>query len=418
MLKKATLISATVAAVGAAVIIAPNTAGANILVLGSYSGGTLVKAANNTVTSDLTAASSLQAMGPGQTSSNATAAASVSGLLSTGAVHTSQATEAISGGVQVVSKSTVASVSLLGGAIKVGSVESTNTSKVVQGVFSNTVDTKLVNIAIVGVRLPLTIPKNYVVTIPNLATVILNASWPYVNQEQGVVANAAGIYVSLLKPYGPSQTGAQIWVTPTHTQIANVSGTPNSPVGGLAFGTRVATAVGTTASVVSDPTAALSMPNGGTGGKTVTNTTAGLNLPKVATVGAIYTTANGTVNDSLSNSTMGSEIAGVNLLGGLITADAIKVQATVTRPTGGAVTRSFTTSFTKLVIAGQPITINPTANTVIDIAGIARVTINAQVQTNLAAGVEGLQVVLTTANFGLPVGAVIEVAAARASLLQ
>lgn len=403
-------------AVFVALVAIPGRAEADILFIGAWSGGTMARAADNTVVSDLTAASSIQTSQAGATASNTTASATVNGLITTGNVYTSQKTTAVPGGIEVTSKSTVSSVSLLGGLIKIAGVDSTNTSRAVNGVYSYSTSTVLTAIGIQGATLPASIPKNYIVTIPNVATVVLNAQWAFIDQTKGVVVNAAGVYLSLLKPYNNYNAGVQVWLTPTHTQMINIPGVTNATLGGIAFGTEVAASVQNVASIISGPTAQLSMPLGGTNGETISNTTAGVNIPNVATLGAVKTTATGTVNDTLADSKMTAETAQVNLLGGLIKADVIRAEARVSKPSGGSLTRTASNTFLNLVVAGTPIAANPAPNTKITIANIGVVTINAQsFGPNVAASI-GLSVVLSTAAYGLPAGAVIYVSAARASV--
>ncbi len=72
-----------------------------------------------------------------------------------------------------------------------------------------------------------------------------------------------------------------------------------------------------------------------------------------------------------------NQTAGLNLLGGLITADAIKVTAQG-KVEGGAYTGGVKLDLVKLVIAGRTIPINVSPNTAIDVAGLGKVELNKQ----------------------------------------
>src|SRR5579884_824206 len=82
-----------------------------------WAGGSEVRAVNNTVTSELTAASSINNEGL-VADHNSAAAVSVPNLLTTGAVSTHTESTAIDGGYEVVSEARTAGISALGGLIK------------------------------------------------------------------------------------------------------------------------------------------------------------------------------------------------------------------------------------------------------------------------------------------------------------
>ncbi len=114
-----------------------------------------------------------------------------------------------------------------------------------------------------------------------------------------------------------------------------------------------------------------------------------------------------------------STIAQANILGGLITADALTAAASV-----GATSTAFSssedgTTITNLVVAGQKIDANVADNTVILLAGIGSVTVKAvhvtQGSRKAKLVVDALVIDVTQTNsFGLPIGAEIEVAKAVA----
>jgi hypothetical protein len=414
--KKTAVISA-VAALTAA-LIAAKPAGATVTdpqYIG-WSGGTEVIALGGLVTSSLTSPSAIGTSDTGVTKTNSAASADVTNLLSVGAVSTSESTAAVSGGGQVISHARTAGVSLLNGLIKVAAVDTTLTASLVNGQPSFSGNTTFVGLQIAGATLPLTIPKNFQLTIPGIATVILNGAYASFPSDGSVVANGAAIYVTLLKSQGANDIGTTIYVNPVHSQVSQAVTQTGLPVAGFAYGTHVDAKVTNDVHVNSSPTSYNVIGAPGTNGKDVVNNTVGINLPGILNTGVIRTIANATSEPNYADVTMTTEITGVNLLGGLIRADALKGVAQVSHDAGHVPTISITTQLVNLVIAGAKIPINVSPNTVINVAGLGTVTINAQAKSANAAGLKILEIKLSTAKLGLPVGALIEVGVAAASV--
>ncbi len=161
----------------------------------------------------------------------------------------------------------------------------------------------------------------------------------------------------------------------------------------------------------------------GTNGHTLKNTVASMDVGvegNILTAGVNTSTAYALKTDTTATTTQTTKIAKVNLLGGLITADAIKAVAEVD-VTASTLTPSFTGSkLVNLVVAGQKVPENVPENTVLQLPGLGTVTVkfvNQAVYGSQAAGVEVemLQVNVTTQNsLGLPVGAVLIVGEAYA----
>ncbi|MDT4921639.1 MAG: hypothetical protein QOI15_2541, partial [Pseudonocardiales bacterium] len=146
---KSTLSGAIAASAAAVTVVIGGTgAGAAPVTTGyefvGWAGGSLVRAANNTITSDLTAASSINNEGL-VSDSNDVAHVTVPNLLDTGEVHTRTASTAIPGGYQVTSVAETAGVSALGGLITADAIETTTIARVVDGVGSASSSTRFVN---------------------------------------------------------------------------------------------------------------------------------------------------------------------------------------------------------------------------------------------------------------------------------
>ncbi|MBE1468772.1 DUF11 domain-containing protein [Kibdelosporangium phytohabitans] len=107
-------------------------------------------------------------------------------------------------------------------------------------------------------------------------------------------------------------------------------------------------------------------------------------LPTLGSLGAIHTNASGTVDSQgLRTASANSTTAQVNLLGGLVTADALTTTATAAQDSFGQITTSGSTVVTNLKVAGVPV-LNPTPNLPIVIPLVGSVIVNER--TTIAGG--------------------------------
>lgn len=405
------------AAVGATVVAPSAIFGANTNKhMVGYAGGSAIKAVGSTIESDFTSESSLDTTQTGLTQANTLATATVPSVATIGTISTDVRTRDVgSSGVQLVSHARTVGVNLLDGAITAQVVDTTDTATVNGDLITGDVSTTFVGLKIAGFRLPVTIPKNFHLTIPGVAEVYLNTGvvFPGKAGSGTILTMGAGLYVSLLKARGPNPVGTEIFVNPVYSAIRTTSPINGVLLGGYAYGSK-AYAQASTARVYSGPTARISMSPNGTGGVDKYNTTATVNLAPVVTIGALTDTANGVKSYTQNYSTMSTELARVNLFNGLITADALKGNAHAeVRPDGTTFT-STSTSLVNLVIAGKPISADVSPNTVITVANLGTVTIRKQAKNATNALVKVLEIKLTTAGYGLPVGALVEVGVAAA----
>jgi hypothetical protein len=367
---------------------------------------------NNTVTSDLTAASGIGSAYE-TSSSNSAAAVSLSSVLKAGAVSTSSFSKAITGGYEVVSESRIAGVNLLNGAITASAVDTTSTVKLVNGKISGGATTTFAGLKIAGFTLPVKIPSNFHLTIPNVATVYLNYTLTS-GVAPSVMNIGMGLYVGLLKQQGPNAVGASVLLTPTYAALGPIS-IPKSGhiVKGNAFGTQVVAKAGSL-NVQSDPTAPVSMAAGGTDGKTTTANVAGVALTPLLHLGAVADTATGTDTDTRWEAQTTARVAGINLFNGAVKADAVTSDAHVTGTAGGT-TVVGSSGLVDLSIAGKALPLNAKPNTKINVLGLGTITLNKQTATKNSISVVALDIVLGKATGGLPVGAEIQLAAASAA---
>lgn len=391
----------------------------------AWTGATYVNVLNSTVSSDLTAQSAVSGTGD-RTSSNSTAAVDVSKLVSVGAAQSTTSATNNGGSVTMKSWARTAGVKLLDGLITADALETTTTTvgNADGTAAAPTSDSKLLGLKITGVNVPINIPKNWVVTIPGVA--VISANYSLQTNEKGLYGTRAwALTVQLLKARDGYQAGVTIGINPIAQYLQQ--GDPeavSATVSGYSYSSRVQADVGDGVKVVSNPTALLTVPLSTSDGETRQNSTASASVPGLLTLGALKSTNVSNRDDQgNANVTATNQTAGLNLLGGLIKADAIQVSATG-RYQYNAQTQKFDyTSEMKmttvnLVIAGQAIPINVSPNTKIDIAGLGAVELNRQevVPSSRANRIYGLRITLDTAKAGLPVGAVIELAVASTTI--
>ncbi|MEO6470428.1 MAG: choice-of-anchor P family protein [Aeromicrobium sp.] len=378
----------------------------------AYAGGTVIRAAGTTISSDLTAQSSISGTVVPRSASNQVASVNVAKLANVGAVETSTKSERLVGGaVRLTSHAKTLGVNLLDGAIKADAVETTNiTTGTPAGGLTAVSTTKYVNLKIIGVNLPVNIPENYKVSIPGVATIVLNAN--IVTTQDGVIfSQGYGLGIWLLQSAGGAPVGSTIVLNPTYAAMAPPVPVNQAQVGGYAYGTHVLVNAGPDISGQVGKTANVSTAPGGSGGKTSTNTTATAKVNGVLTAGTITSTTTSTVTTSSAEVTNTDEVAGVNLFNGVITADVIKTTAHSKR-VGTTLTRDTKLSFVNLRVAGKLIPVDVGPNTTINVAGLGKVVINEQATTSNANRVRGIYIKLLEPNGGLQAGAEVEVSVA------
>ncbi len=381
-----------------------------------WAGGSLVRAANNVITSDLTAASSINYENPAS-DTNSAAAVQIPHLLNTGVMSTSAVASAIDGGYKVVSKAETAHIGALGGLITADAINTVSTATVVNGVATSSVKSTFLNLKVGGVKVPINVKPNTIITIPNVATVALNYSLSFAKTNTAFNVGI-GAYVSLLKPRGENAIGAEVALSPTYAALAPVVVPPSGHfLYANAYGTKVAARVGTLVGVESDPTAPITMGAAGTRGVTKTSSIAAVNLTPVARVGAVTNSVTGTNTSTRYDALATSRVAAINLFRGLIRADAVKSKARVRGAATAAVPRiTGSSTLLNLTINGKAIPLNASPNTKINLLNIAVVTINQQIRTAKSIIVRAIDIKLSTAAYGLPAGAEVQVASSRVSV--
>lgn len=197
-------------------------------------------------------------------------------------------------------------------------------------------------------------------------------------------------------------------------------GQPMTGYSGKAYGTNVLVQpVNTT--IASGPTAVSTICTE-TAGISDTNSVASVSLGVLASTGVIDTSVSSADISAGSSSTAIAEVNGISLLGGLITADAVKSVSSSISSAGGYSTSSMGTNFTKAIVAGIPIRVDVAPNTRIVLAGIGYVILNEEIAnvgaTSASLTVNAIHVHVSQSNsLNLPVGTQVIVAHAQSSTL-
>jgi hypothetical protein len=415
-------------AVGAASVLAasitaspPASAVSSAYAYFGATGGTQIQAVGTTISSAMTAMSQIGGFTTPKSTSNHVASVSAAPLASVGAVNTSEVAAAVGDGWKLTGHARTTGVNLLNGLIKISAVDTTTTTKFDSaGGGAGSSNTQFLGLTIQGKTYPVDIAKNTTISVPGIATVVLNYQSVSVS-DTGIATRGAGLVVTLLKSQATAAIGSTIVLNPSVNVVKIGSGPGGLPLGGAAYGSYVFSHVGDGIKAESGATAYEVMPGNGTGGVVLENHTARANLAGVLNTTEIASTAEGLSSPALNYSKMSTRTADLNLFpslfGAVIHADAIGTNASVvndngnTQMTGGL-------QFVNLVIAGQKIPVDVGPNTTIHVAKLGYVTVNEQKEWSLAWAhvkqVIGLHVVLDTSRAGLPVGAEIQIAVSQA----
>lgn len=373
-----------------------------------WSGGSVVRAVGQTVTSDLTAQSYIAGIKAPKSASNNVASVLVEDLLRVGAVETSETAEAIDNGIKLTSFARTANVNVLNGLIRADAVTTTSVTKGISGQgLSSSGKTEFVNLKIASLTLPVNIPKNYKVSIPGIATVIANGVETV--EKDGIITSFSyGLKIVLLEAFQGFLPRTTIILNPAFAGMA-----PEIPVDqpllfGHAFGTQVHGALGSGIQVDSGKTAAVAVNPGGTDGFTVSNSTAFANVPGVLKAGAVFSQTTSMAMDHFGEINNINEIAAADVLDKLITLDAIKTRAYCKRDSDGF-NSLLKLNLVNLTIAGNEIPIDVSPNTKITLGDLAEITINKQIKTGQLAAITGIEIKLLEPAGEFPAGALIEI---------
>lgn len=163
--------------------------------------------------------------------------------------------------------------------------------------------------------------------------------------------------------------------------------------------------------VTSSPTAASSI-SGTTFPKASSNHLLRADVPGLVTVEALETAQSAVRGGGVDTITSEAKVAGVELLGGLITADAVKTVNTV-KDDGTTGTGSSSTTFVGLGVAGQTLPVTIPKNFTLEVPGIAKVVLNESKATSVGPKTSSvgsaLKITLLAPYEGAPTGSTITV---------
>lgn len=389
-----------------------------------YVGGTQISAVGTSISSSMTAESSLYGMVPGR-NTNKAASVSAQPLAAAGAVNTDVTGDAQDDGFAVTAHARTADVSLLNGAIKVQAVDTTSTASASHGgPVGGDTNTQLLGLVINGKQYPVDVPQNTGVTIPGVASVVINQSQVFVKNNT-VVTMGGGLVVTLLSPQGGAAAGAVIIVNPTFIVVEPANpDNPDAPsLGGTAFGLYAESHAGDTVKAETGRLANFDVPTAGTDGQVFNNHLASANVGSLISSGAMDSDVFGVSTAKYAKVTTANKIAYLNLFnrllfGGLIQATAIGTNAHV-EMINGQWQMGGGLQFVNLRIAGKEISADVGPNTTIHVANLGTVTINEQRSAAIDGFAHGfevtaLHIVLDTAGYGLPVGADVKLGLSQA----
>jgi hypothetical protein len=348
----------------------------------AVSGATRVNVAG-VVRSELTAASTLRVETAPRYAENKTANINLlNGLIKAEAASSYQrTTKRLGGGITLTSEAKIAGVSLLNGLITVDAIETKAIATInAAGDVSRSGGTKLVGVHIKDQNVPINVPKNFGIVIPGVAKVVLNEVKGQIGGDALIKSAATGIHIVLLAPRDDLSVGANVEVTPTMARILLPVPIDGEPAFGFAYSTRAQVHVGNAVNVLSAPIAVVICPAGGTNGVDLTNSTARVRLPGLLDIKALANTANAVVTSTLTDATMTAKVGAVNLLNGAITLDAITATSRVVQHGSNPPTKTADAQILGLTIGGNPVPVGVDPNTVIEIPGLVRVTINEQTE--------------------------------------
>lgn len=403
----ALLTSASLA--GALALGVPSTAEAAVrpIFAGSAYGSTA--SVGSLATSGRTSAVSLCTAAVPSVKTATAAAVLVPGVVRVGAVTTRVASSKSTSGVASTTTTSTGSISMLSSLITASAVTTTAKSKRnINGTYTLSGSSLLEGLRIAGRAVDTTPGKNTDITIKGVATVRLNAQ--STSTADGAQAqNVTALRVTLL----PNNT---LKLPAGTIVVGSASASLARPVNFQAYGSAYGTQVNVGSTVTSGPTAAVGLPCGGSNGATRTNNTAAVNLGPVLKVGATQTTAKSTDTATNTVSTTTATTGAVNLLGGIVTLDAVTAKASTTRK-GATVTSS--TSGTQVVglkIRGVSRTVSSAENSSVDIAGVGTLHLRRAVRTSTGVTVYAAQLTLSTAQLGLAAGTTLNVGVAQAGV--
>lgn len=333
-------------------------------------------------------------------------------LAITGLVNTSADAEILQDGtLEATATADTHDANLLGGLITADEVKAVSTiTHDSSGFHTSAAGSTLVNLVVAGNVISANTAPNTQINLLGFGHVVIN------QQIRNTTTTHASLTVNMIHVFITQANvlnipiGTQIIVS--HASSGLTSGVEGTLDGG-AYGTKAN--VGTT--IISGPTAQVGIPCLGTNGVVKTNEILQVQVPNVFSVGDVFDTAQGTVNDSSAQGETTSTVQLVNILNDLVKASVVKADAHASK-IGGTLSFSDTGSnFVGLSVTGfAQINDNVAPNTKLTIAGLGTLWLHRVIQTPHSIEVRMIELIVTQENtLGIKIGTDIQVARAEAS---
>jgi hypothetical protein len=347
---------------------------------------------------------------PGLVVTNSGAGADLTPLGTVGAVQGRVTTGAAGAVVSSNAQEKVGAVNLLGGAVTADAIHITSITTHDATGFHVQGQTQFANLKVNGTPVTATVRPNTKITIPNVGSVTLN------EQVRTGAYNAAGYRVLALQVVTNTANvqnfpvGANVIVG---AAASGLDGAVIGRLGGTAYATNLKAGPATSGS-----SAPASVPCRGTDGKTLTNSTAAVSIPGIGTIGAATDSSRGTLNSTSALAETVSKIAGTNLLSSVVSASAIQAAAHTSLDGKTHIYSDTGSKFVGLAVQGFPgINDNVKPNTTVTIPGIGTLYLHRIIRSGNSIEVRMVELVLTQARGGLPIGADIKIGVASANIV-
>ena len=299
----------------------------------------------------------------------------------------------------------VVSINLLAGLISAQEIKAVSSTHFDGTTFHlSSAGSSFTNLLIAGVPYNGTPAPNTQVDLAGLGRVVLNEQVSFINSKQGqLVVNMLHVYITVTNPLG-IPVGTEVVVSSATSGM--VRAFAPAIVTGTAFGTQVSVA----GILNSSPSAPVSLPCYGTAGHLLTNSVASVNLAGVLSSGTITNTAKSSLTFPYSIGEMTTRVEGLNLLGGLVTANIIYGQTDASINGVHGVFETAVGSFAGISVAGHPeITDNVPYNTSVNLAGLGTLYLKHIIRNFPNPNTTEIRMVELVVNqnnsYGLPIGA-------------
>jgi hypothetical protein len=401
------LLPASVAVAATSAAAAPNLPGSEGFLYSGQAYGTYVTAADTVVAGKsalTTLCTSVGDAGHG----TGMAGVDVQNVITTGVITSGTSTSATATAVSATTYATVHNANLLSGLITATTVRAVSTSSHnATGFHTHSDGSRLAGLVVNGTPVASAAP-NTTIRLPNVGKVVIN------QRVSSVDATSASLTVNMLHVYvnhAVSGVSAGTEIIVAHA-TSSLSGDQAGGLEGQAYGTYA----NGVSHLIAGRSARVFLGCGGTDGIVKTNTAAGVNAPEVIVTGTVTDTAQGTITAQSATAETTARTESLDLLAGLVTADAVKADATAST-SGDQVTLSDAgSSFANLMVNGNAVASDVAPNTRI-IVGNVTVWVHRVIESDRGIEVRAIEVVVNGANpYSLEVGTRIQVAVAEAAV--